>query len=90
MKNPRYKYLFGILIEAYSRGIGASLSILFKQNEVVEKLSALAQMVKSDPDNLTLIRGTFLQDTLRLPAVNQMLSNFVNPLNRSDFVGKIE
>ena len=57
MKNPRYKYRFGLLLEAYCRGISCHmLKDLLKQVEVVDKLSMLAQEIKSNTDNLSLVQ----------------------------------
>lgn len=57
MKNPRFKYRFGLILETYFRGIGRyQMKELLKQIEVVEKLSILAQQIKLNPDNLSLIK----------------------------------
>lgn len=57
MKNPRYKYRFGLILEAYCRGISTlQLKALLKQVEAVEKLSSLAQEIKSNTDNLSLVK----------------------------------
>ena len=57
MANPRYKFRFGILLEAYCRGIDKfQLKELLKQVEAVEKLSNLAQEIKNNPDNLLLVK----------------------------------
>ena len=56
MKNPKYKFTFGLIIEAYCRGLGSTLKILLQQNEAVERLSHLAQKIKSDSDNINLIK----------------------------------
>ena len=90
MKNPKYKHRFGLILEAYCRGIGNQLSFLLKQVEVVEKLSMLAQEIKSSSDSVSLIKSTFLRDTLRKNEYDDILSNCISPLNRSNILGKIE
>lgn len=62
MKNPKYKYRFGIILEAYCRGISSSqLSELLRQIEVVEKLSILAQEIKNNSDNISLVKVNTLK-----------------------------
>ncbi len=57
MKNPRYKYRFGLILEAYCRGINTSeLKDLLKQVEVVEKLTNLSKEIKNHPDNISLVK----------------------------------
>ncbi len=90
MRNLKYKYRFGLILEAYCRGIGSQLDILLRQIEVVEKLSVLSQGIKASSDNIALIKGTFLFDTLVKPDYDDALSNVVSPLNRSNILGKIE
>jgi phosphatidylinositol-4,5-bisphosphate 3-kinase len=64
MKNPRYKYRFGLLLEAYCRGISRNmLKDLLKQVDVIDKLSMLAVEIKSNADNLSLVQvNRFLID----------------------------
>ena len=90
MRNLKYKYRFGLILEAYCRGIGSQLDILLRQIEVVDKLSVLSQGIKATSDNIALIKGSFLFDTLAKTDYDETLSNVVSPLNRSDILGKIE
>ena len=90
MKNLKYEYRFGLILEAYCRGIGNQLDELLKQIEVVEKLSVLSQEIKGHSDNISLIKGTFLADTMKKPDYEETLSNIISPLNRSNILGKIE
>ena len=91
MKNPRYKMRFGLILEAYCRGIGSlQLKHLLRQVEVVEKLSLLAQAIKGNPNNISLIKSSFLHDTLNTSEYMEVLSNFISPLNRSHLLGAID
>jgi phosphatidylinositol-4,5-bisphosphate 3-kinase len=56
MKNPKYKYKFGLLVEAYCRGLGGNLRLLLKQIDAIEKLSSLTYSIKNDYSNLGLIK----------------------------------
>ncbi|RNA11603.1 phosphatidylinositol 4-5-bisphosphate 3-kinase catalytic subunit alpha isoform, partial [Brachionus plicatilis] len=88
---PKYKFKFGLLLEAFCRSLNkAQLKSVIKQIEVVEKLSNLAHEIKSNPSNLTLIRSSFLSDTLLKPENRLNLSNFISPLNRSILLGLLE
>lgn len=51
MKNTKYKYKFGILIEAFCRGLGGNLKILLKQVDAIEKLASLTHLIKNDYAN---------------------------------------
>ena len=55
MKNPRYKFKFGIILEAYCRGIGVQLKGLVKQIEVIESMQSISSTVKKNKGNLSLI-----------------------------------
>lgn len=55
MKNSRYKFKFGIILEAYCRGIGVQLKSLVKQIEVIESLSSISAYVKKNKEDLSLI-----------------------------------
>ena len=90
MKNLKFKHRFGLVLEAYCRGIGAQLNDLLKQIDVVDKLSVLSQQIKSDSDNIQLVKSSFLADTLRKPDYDETLANIISPLNRSNILGKIE
>ena len=56
INNLKYKFKFGVILEAYCRGIGIHLKDLIKQVEVVEKLSVLAQEIKSNSDSIALVK----------------------------------
>lgn len=63
---------------------------ILKQVEVVEKLSILAQEIKNNPDNIALIKSSFMQETLNKTDYVETLSNFISPLNRSHLLGNIK
>ncbi|CAF0737287.1 unnamed protein product [Brachionus calyciflorus] len=91
IKNPKYKFRFGLLLEAYCRSLNSNqLSELIKQIEVVEKLTNLALEIKSNPDNLSLIKSSYLNDTLQRLEYKLTLSNFISHLNRFHYIGLIE
>ena len=50
MKNVCYKYKFGIILEAYCRGIGDQLQSLVKQIDVIDNLSAISNFVKQNKE----------------------------------------
>lgn len=55
MKNERFKYRFGLVLESYCRGISGLIKDLLKQIEVVEKLTILTETIKENRDDLTLL-----------------------------------
>jgi phosphatidylinositol-4,5-bisphosphate 3-kinase len=89
MTNLKYRYRFGLVLEAYTRGIGNQIKELLKQIEVVEKLSVLAQEIKRNQDNISLIKSSFLNETLNKTDYAEVLTNFTSPLNRSHLLGII-
>ena len=61
MKNPKYKIRFGLMIEAFCRGIGAQLGNILRQIEAIDSLSAICVSFKAIKDNLALIKVCFLK-----------------------------
>ena len=56
IKNEKYKYRFGLILETYCRGISGLIKNLSKQVELVEKLSTLAENVKENRDDLSILK----------------------------------
>ena len=48
LRSPKHKFKFGVLIEAYLRGLGGNLELLLKQVDAIEKLSGLTHSIKSN------------------------------------------
>ena len=91
IKDPKYKYRFGLILEAYCRGLNISIfHQLIKQIDSIDKLAFLTQTIKSTPDNIYMITGKFLQEVLEKPEFKDVVSNFVSPLNESNIMGEIE
>lgn len=90
MKNAAYKYRFGIILEAYCRGIGDQLQSLVKQLDVIDNLSAISNFVKQNKENLNLITGSYIQEELETYDQRKILSNFTSPTNRSYTIGSID
>ena len=51
MKNLRHKTRFGIMLEAYCRGVGSNIKILTKQIEAISLLTALSIAYKSNREH---------------------------------------
>lgn len=78
-------------MEAYCRSLNKTqLTELTRQIEVVEKLGSLAHDIKSNPNNLALIKSSYINETLLRSEYRLSLSNFISPLNRSIFLGLLE
>ncbi len=90
VKNPKYKYKYGFVLESYCRSLGPHFKNLVKQNEVIESLTSLSDTIKKNKDNLQLIKGTYLQDELESNRQRKCLSNFISPINRSSLIGSIK
>ena len=56
MKNLRYKFRFGLILEAFCRGIGGQLNNILHQIEAIESLSTICLTYKDIKDNLGLIK----------------------------------
>jgi len=50
----------------------------------------MAQMIKKESENTKLVKTSFLQDTLKDYDNINILSDFVNPLNKFELIGKIQ
>ena len=91
MKSRRHRYRFGLMLEAYLRGISSvELDQLLKQVEVVERLTHLTHEIKSHADVVALTKSNYLRDTLERHDHQQNLSRLISPLNRSHILGLIE
>jgi phosphatidylinositol-4,5-bisphosphate 3-kinase catalytic subunit alpha/beta/delta len=60
MKNLRHNFRFGLILEAYCRGIGSFLKVLSKQIEVIDVLSEISISFKSSKESLFQNRVCFL------------------------------
>ncbi len=60
MKNLRHKSRFGLILEAYCRGIGSFLKVLSKQIEAIDVLSEISISYKSSKESLFQNRVCFL------------------------------
>ena len=56
MANEKHKLRFGLILETYCRGIGGLMRDLLKQIDVVEKLSILAETVKENREDLSILK----------------------------------
>lgn len=59
--NLKYKYRFGILLEAYCRGIGSHFNQLLKQIHAINKLSCLSDKIKENREDLTIFTVKFIE-----------------------------
>ncbi len=72
IKNEKYKYRFGLILETYCRGISGLIKNLSKQVELVEKLSTLAENVKENRDDLSILK---VSDLLKLKKSIELIFN---------------
>ena len=60
MRDPRYKFKFGLILEAYCRGLSIPVfKKLLKQIISIDKLTLLTQTIKNTQENLYMITVIF-------------------------------
>ena len=62
MNNPSISLRFGILLEAYCRGIGGHLKGLIRQVEALEKLTKLTDALKVKRDDPLKVKSISCQN----------------------------
>uniref|UniRef100_T1J0V3 Phosphatidylinositol-4,5-bisphosphate 3-kinase n=1 Tax=Strigamia maritima TaxID=126957 RepID=T1J0V3_STRMM len=80
---------FGLLLEAFCRGIGYQLKELIRQVEALEKLTKLTDSLKEHKDDTQKDRLKFLYEQVQQPDFLETLQNFPSPLNSSCIFGKL-
>lgn len=80
---------FGLLLEAYCRGIGPHLKSVVRQVEALEKLTKLTDILKERKDETQKERLKFLYEQVRQADYLEALQNFPSPLNSSHVLGKL-
>lgn len=60
MKNLRHKVKYGLLLEAYCRGIGHNLKTILKQLDSIDILSSISITFKNSRDNPLMNRVFYL------------------------------
>ncbi|XP_013776261.1 phosphatidylinositol 4,5-bisphosphate 3-kinase catalytic subunit alpha isoform-like [Limulus polyphemus] len=89
MYNPSVATKFGLLLEAYCRGLGSHLKTVVKQVEALEKLTKLTDTLKEKKDDTQKERLKFLYEQVKQNDYLEALQNFPSPLNSSRMLGKL-
>ncbi|UYV66255.1 PIK3CA [Cordylochernes scorpioides] len=89
MHDPAVTTKFGLLLEAYCRGMGAQLKSIVQQVEALEKLTKLTDTLKERKDDTQKERLKFLCDQMNQADYLEALQNFPSPLNSSHVLGKL-
>ncbi|GAB6018709.1 Phosphatidylinositol 4,5-bisphosphate 3-kinase catalytic subunit alpha isoform [Chamberlinius hualienensis] len=89
MCNPSVAVRFGLLLEAYCRGIGSHLKVLIRQVEALEKLTKLTDSLKERKDDTQKDRLKFLYEQVKQADYLEALQNFPSPLNSSYILGAV-
>lgn len=80
---------FGLLLEAFCRGIGPQLKVLIRQVEALEKLTKLTDSLKERKDETQKDRLKFLYEQVRQTDYLETLQSFPSPLNNSHILGDL-
>jgi len=89
MNNPLISLRFGILLEAYCRGIGGHLKSLNRQVEALEKLTKLTDALKVKRDDPSKDRMKYLCEQVRQSDYVDALQGFTSPLNGNQTLGSL-
>ncbi|OQR66852.1 hypothetical protein BIW11_13889, partial [Tropilaelaps mercedesae] len=85
MHDPSVAFKFGLLLEAFCRGMGMHLRTVLKQVSALDKLTQLTDALKSDAD-----KKAHFDRQLTRPDYLEALQNFASPLNNSLILGTLE
>ncbi|EFX69553.1 hypothetical protein DAPPUDRAFT_300912 [Daphnia pulex] len=89
MNNPSISLRFGILLEAYCRGIGGHLKGLLRQVEALDKLTKLTDVLKVKKDEPLKDRMKYLCESVSQSDYVDALQNFTSPLNGNHTLGSL-
>lgn len=91
MNDPSYDIRFGLVLEAYCRGIGEDLlNETIKQVDALDKLTKLTENFKISKIDNQRKKARFLSDQLQQEDYKEKLRNFRNPLNFTVLLGELE
>jgi len=90
MSSPSYIIRFGLLLEAFCRGLGPGLKDLNRQVEALEKLTKLTDSIKERPNEPAERRLRYLYDQIAKSDYMESLQNFTSPLEHTLALGKLD
>lgn len=81
---------FGLILEAYCRGLGPYLKDLIRMVEALDKLTNLTDSIKKDrTQDSSKERMKFLSDQIRQTDYMDSLQNFLSPLENNVILGEL-
>ncbi|XP_035226902.1 phosphatidylinositol 4,5-bisphosphate 3-kinase catalytic subunit alpha isoform-like isoform X2 [Stegodyphus dumicola] len=89
MHDPAIATRFGLLLEAYCRGVGSHLKSIVRQVEALEKLTKLTDILKERKDDTQKERLKFLYEQVQQADYLEALQNFPSPLNNNHVLGNL-
>lgn len=89
MHQPAIRTRFGLVLEAFCRGLGPYLKVLTRQVEALDKLTKLTDALKMDVRNDHIEQMKHLHLQLQQPDYHEALRNFLSPLNNSNRLGDL-
>lgn len=89
MHDPAVATRFGLMLEAYCRGVGSHLKSIIRQVEALEKLTKLTDILKERKDDTQKERLKFLYEQVQQADYLEALQNFPSPLNNNHVLGKL-
>ncbi|PRD35280.1 UNVERIFIED_CONTAM: Pik3ca [Trichonephila clavipes] len=89
MHEPSVATRFGLMLEAYCRGVGSHLKSIVRQVEALEKLTKLTDILKARKDETQKERLKFLYEQVQQADYLEALQNFPSPLNNNHVLGNL-
>ncbi|CAL8074635.1 unnamed protein product [Orchesella dallaii] len=81
---------FGLILEAYCRGLCGHLKDLYKQVEALEKLTVLTETLKEKRDEAPRDRLRFLSEQIKQADFLEVLENLSNPVSPNVELGSLK
>ncbi len=90
LQNQALFLKFGLILEAYCRGLGPYLKELIRQVEALDKLTTLTDSIKKERvQDTTKERLKFLMEQMRQSDYTESLQYFVSPLENNVTLGEL-
>jgi len=89
MSNPSVMIRYGMLLEAFCRGLGPHLKHLNRQVEALDKLTKLTDSIKERPNETADKRLKYLNEQISQADYMESLQNFYSPLENTLMLGEV-
>ena len=90
MSNPLFTVRFGLVLEAFCRGLCSHLKGLIRQVEAMDKLTLLSDTLKEKRNEAYKDRNKFFKEQIQQSDYLEALQNFCSPVNAAQYLGQLQ